>query len=176
MSRLLLVAALLPSLAFADTWSVLIVDPGPNKIQLIKEVRQATGLGLREAKDLVEAKMPQLVREGLTQPEALAFAKDIERSGARVEVRSTAGSVVARPTEPTTAATTGFAVRLESFTSKLVCIKVVREATGLGLADTKKLVESAPVVVKERLTRAQAEVLVTSLGQVGAKATLIEPK
>ncbi len=169
---------LAPLVAAAQSqWSVVLVDPGPNKILCIKEVRAATGKGLKDAKDFVEAKMPQVVREGLSEAEARAFGKALEGAGAKVEVRSS-GAVVAKADGAAEAQrTTGFAVKLEAFgASKIQCIKVVRDATGLGLAETKKLVESAPIVVKEGLTKAQAEVLAKQLLDVGAKASLVEPK
>ena len=63
-----------------------------------------------------------------------------------------------------------YRVTLESFgESKIQTIKIVREVTGLGLAETKKLVESAPVVIRET-DEARAKALVKSLEAIGAKA------
>ncbi len=59
---------------------------GDKKIQVIKTVRAATTLGLKEAKELVE-KAPTTVKEGLTKDEAEDFKKELEASGAEVEIK-----------------------------------------------------------------------------------------
>ena len=59
---------------------------GDKKIQVIKEVRAATGLGLKEAKDLVEG-APKTVKEGLTKDEAEKLKKALEEQGATVELK-----------------------------------------------------------------------------------------
>ena len=62
-----------------------------------------------------------------------------------------------------------FTVRLTSFgASKIAVIKVVRDATGLGLKETKDLVESAPTVIKQGLNQKDAEALEQSLVSAGA--------
>lgn len=68
---------------------------------------------------------------------------------------------------------TEFTVVLESFGDKKVnVIKVVREATGLGLVDAKKLVDECPSNIKEGVTKEEAEALKKSLEEAGAKATV----
>ena len=59
---------------------------GPNKIQVIKVVRAATALGLKEAKDLVEA-APKDVKTGLTKDEAEKLKKELEETGATVKIK-----------------------------------------------------------------------------------------
>jgi large subunit ribosomal protein L7/L12 len=59
---------------------------GPNKIQVIKVVRAATALGLKEAKDLVEA-APKDVKTGLTKDEAEKLKKELEDTGATVKIK-----------------------------------------------------------------------------------------
>jgi large subunit ribosomal protein L7/L12 len=59
---------------------------GEKKIQVIKEVRALTGLGLKEAKDLVEG-APKTVKEGLSKDEAEAAKKQLESAGATVEIK-----------------------------------------------------------------------------------------
>ena len=58
-------------------------------------------------------------------------------------------------------------------TDKILAIKAVKNATGLGLAETKALVESAPVVVVKGVDKAKAEALVSELTSAGATASLI---
>ncbi|MEK6622572.1 MAG: 50S ribosomal protein L7/L12 [Planctomycetota bacterium] len=67
-------------------FDVVLKDAGANKIQVIKAVRAETNLGLKEAKDLVEA-APKTVKEGVTKEEAAKIKKSLEDAGAKVEVK-----------------------------------------------------------------------------------------
>ena len=68
------------------TFDVVITDGGANKINVIKEVRAVTNLGLKEAKDLVEG-APKTVKEGVTKAEADELKKKLEAAGAKVELK-----------------------------------------------------------------------------------------
>jgi large subunit ribosomal protein L7/L12 len=67
-------------------FTVVLVDAGANKIGAIKEVRAITGLGLKEAKDLVEG-APKPVKEGVNKAEAEEIKKKLEAAGAKVELK-----------------------------------------------------------------------------------------
>ena len=67
-------------------FDVILADAGEKKINVIKEVRAITGLGLKEAKDLVEA-APKPVKEGVNKEEAEKIKKVLEEAGAKVEVK-----------------------------------------------------------------------------------------
>jgi large subunit ribosomal protein L7/L12 len=67
-------------------FSVILAAAGEKKINVIKEVRAITGLGLKEAKDLVEA-APKPVKEGVNKDEAAKLKKQLEDAGATVEVK-----------------------------------------------------------------------------------------
>jgi large subunit ribosomal protein L7/L12 len=67
-------------------FTVILADAGEKKINVIKEVRAITGLGLKEAKDLVEA-APKPVKEGVSKDEAAKLKKQLEEAGAKVEVK-----------------------------------------------------------------------------------------
>ncbi len=67
-------------------FTVILKDFGANKIQVIKEVRAVTGLGLKEAKDLVEG-APKPVKENVSKEEAADVKKKLEDAGATVEVK-----------------------------------------------------------------------------------------
>ncbi|MDZ4736623.1 MAG: 50S ribosomal protein L7/L12 [Rhodospirillaceae bacterium] len=69
-----------------DEFSVVLVAAGEKKINVIKEVRAITGLGLKEAKDLVEA-APKPVKEGVKKEEAEEIKKKLEEAGAKVELK-----------------------------------------------------------------------------------------
>lgn len=66
--------------------SVILAGAGGNKIAVIKVVKEATGLGLKEAKDLVDA-APKAVKEGLEKAEAEELKKKLEEAGASVELK-----------------------------------------------------------------------------------------
>ncbi|MDB5360263.1 MAG: rplL [Rhodospirillales bacterium] len=67
-------------------FTVMLTETGDKKINVIKEVRAITGLGLKEAKDLVEA-APKAVKEGVGKDEAAKIKKQLEEAGAKVEVK-----------------------------------------------------------------------------------------
>jgi large subunit ribosomal protein L7/L12 len=67
-------------------FTVVLTDAGANKIGVIKEVRAITGLGLKEAKDLVEG-APKPVKEGISKSEAEEIKKKLEEAGATVELK-----------------------------------------------------------------------------------------
>ena len=67
-------------------FTVTLTDIGGNKINVIKVVREVTSLGLKEAKDLVEA-APKAIKEGVNKDEAAAIKKKFEEAGAKVEVK-----------------------------------------------------------------------------------------
>ena len=67
-------------------FDVILVDAGANKINVIKEVRGITGLGLKEAKDLVEG-APKPVKEAVSKDEAAKIKKQLEEAGAKVDVK-----------------------------------------------------------------------------------------
>jgi len=67
-------------------FDVILADAGDKKINVIKEVRAITGLGLKEAKDLVEG-APKAVKEGVSKDEAAKIKKQLEDAGAKVDVK-----------------------------------------------------------------------------------------
>ncbi len=87
------VAAVAGPVAAADApveeqteFTVILANAGEKKINVIKEIRTITGLGLKEAKDLVEG-APKTVKENATKDEAAAIKKTLEEQGATVEVK-----------------------------------------------------------------------------------------
>lgn len=67
-------------------FAVILADAGPKKIQVIKEVRSVTTLGLKEAKDLVDG-APKPVKEGVSKQEAQEIKAKLEAAGAKVEIK-----------------------------------------------------------------------------------------
>ncbi|MGJ7612796.1 MULTISPECIES: 50S ribosomal protein L7/L12 [unclassified Variovorax] len=82
-------AAAGPAAAVAEEqteFNVMLTEVGANKVSVIKAVREITGLGLKEAKDLVEA-APKAVKEALSKADAEAAKKKLEEAGAKVELK-----------------------------------------------------------------------------------------
>ena len=67
-------------------FNIILVDAGANKINVIKAVREITGLGLKEAKDATE-NTPSTLKEGVSKEDAENFKKKLEEAGAKVEVK-----------------------------------------------------------------------------------------
>lgn len=67
-------------------FTVQLTEIGPNKVQVIKAVREITGLGLKEAKDLVDG-APKPVKEGIAKADAEAAKKKLEEAGAKAELK-----------------------------------------------------------------------------------------
>jgi len=75
-----------PAAEEKDEFDVILASAGDKKINVIKEVRGITGLGLKEAKDLVES-APKAVKEGASKDEAEELKKKLEEAGATVELK-----------------------------------------------------------------------------------------
>jgi large subunit ribosomal protein L7/L12 len=67
-------------------FTVVLANAGANKVNVIKAVRAITGLGLKEAKDLVES-APATVKDGVSKADAEKFKKELEEAGAKVEIK-----------------------------------------------------------------------------------------
>ena len=82
------VAAAGPAAAVEEQteFNVILKDAGAKKVEVIKVVRAATGLGLKEAKDVVDG-APKAVKEGASKADAEALKKQLEEAGAKVEIK-----------------------------------------------------------------------------------------
>ena len=130
----------------------------------------------------MSAKTEEIIEslKSLSLLEASELVKQIEETFG-VSAAASAGVVMAAPAagggDGDTAAAeeqSEFDVILESFdaSAKIKVLKVVRNATGLGLGDAKALVESAPKTVKEAVAKADAEALKKEIEEAGGKVTL----
>lgn len=81
------VAAAAAAVEEPTEFKVILADVGANKINVIKEIRAITGLGLKEAKELVDG-APSTVKEGIEKAEAEDIKKKLEAAGAKVEVKA----------------------------------------------------------------------------------------
>lgn len=147
-------------------WSVVLTRVGARKINVIKVVREVSGMSLKESKECTD-RVPSTVWTGASQQTALDVVERLESAGARAEAR--AGEVeVAEPT-----GRGAVSVRLLRLGQrKISVIKAVREGTGLGLREAKELVESAPVLVASGLGEERALELLLALTDAGASAEI----
>lgn len=79
-------AAAQPAAEEKTEFDVILVNPGAQKLNVIKIVRQITGLGLKEAKDLVES-APKPIKEGVSKEEAEKIRKELEEAGAQIQIK-----------------------------------------------------------------------------------------
>ena len=79
-------AAAAPEAEEKTEFNVVLAEVGPNKLKVVKAVKEACGLGLKEAKDLVDG-APSTLKEGLSKAEAENLQKAIEAEGAKVELK-----------------------------------------------------------------------------------------
>ncbi len=126
---------------------VVLVEMGPNKISVIKTVREVSGLGLKDAKDLVEAALPRRVRLDLTFDEATEVVSKFDTTGARVVVMPHVGEVPGGYPKPPLRVALGYReqqlwiTRVDT-SRRLDAIKAVREVTGIALEQAKDLVDA----------------------------------
>lgn len=155
-------------------YDVILTVTGPSKIAVIKEVRAAiAGIGLADAKILVES-APQPIKRGLTKTEVEELKQKFESAGAKVTVES-AGVEVELNSDPASRDTNGRydVILSETGPSKVAVIKEVREAvSGIGLADAKTFVETAPHPVVRGVTKDEAERLKQKFEAAGAKVII----
>ena len=162
--RILFVAGMLLALASLraedkpEVFDVVLLAQGDSIIQTIKAVREATpGLGLKDAMDLVKG-APKTVKTGASKADGEKLLKAFDALHAKAEMRDAGGKVVATTTvEPDLPGK--FDLILKSFKeeNKVFVVRIAKDATGLGLDECKKLVESAPVTVKSGLDYASAQ-------------------
>lgn len=147
-------------------FDLVLKDCGPRKIMVIKLLRELTGLGLKEAKDMAESP-GSTVKAGLERAEAARIERQLVDVGALVELRPRA---VEASVDDGPALVDVF---LHSFGSnKIQVIKEVRSLTGLGLKETKDLVEAAPRLIKANVDREVARRFQHQLTEVGAVVEL----
>ncbi|MDE5684622.1 MAG: ribosomal protein L7/L12 [Muribaculaceae bacterium] len=109
------------------------------------------------------------MRRGLSKAEAEIIATTLKKAGAVVEIKKTLpGNSVSASQK------TSFTVILKSAGhAKLGVVKCVKELTGLGLKDSKELVDNAPSTIRRGLSKAEAEIIATTLKKAGAEVIII---
>ena len=143
-----------------------LTEMGERKVEVIAAIRDITGLGLAEAKTLVES-APIMVKEDISEKEAEDIKAALEEIGATITILYKEELVNVEDVQSL------FNVELtEMGERKVEVIAAIRDITGLGLAEAKTLVESAPIMIKEGVTKKEAEDIKAALEEVGAIVTL----
>ena len=150
-----------PAAAEKEEFDVILLSAGDKKIQVIKEVRAITSLGLKEAKELVELKKKIEDEWGISAAAPVAVAAPGAVAGG--------GDGAGAAEEEKTA----FDVVLTGAGDKKIqVIKVVRALTGLGLKEAKDLVDGAPNPVKEGVAKEEADSMQAQLEEAGASVEI----
>jgi ribosomal protein L7/L12 len=141
-----------------DEFTIVLAAVGDRRIEVIKEIRALTGVGLKEAKDLVEA-APTAVIARARKGEAELIKNTFEYIGAKVQLKKVSKFTV---------------MLAASGPQKIEVIKEVRALTGLGLKEAKDLVEAAPTAIKEGVYEDDAEKIRVALEKTGAKVHFVK--
>lgn len=150
------------------TWTLLLDDAGQKKIQVIKEIRGITGLGLAEAKALTD-RFPSPVLAGVDHASASAAYRVLANAGARVRM----AEIAAEPAPETPAGL--YTVYLDDAGDKLIqVIKEIRGLTNLGLAEAKRLSEQTPAAVVTGVPHAAAAKAHQALAGAGARVRTVD--
>lgn len=152
------------------THDLILIDIGRKKIEVIKLIRENTGMGLVQAKNMVET-IPVMLLQNVTQAEAETAQSQLQMAGASVEIRSHT-AITQDVSHAEQVAGLCSVVMLKSGPKKINVIKVLREHTGLGLKETKELVEAAPVVLMQNISYDVAEQIRIRLTSAGATVEL----
>lgn len=136
----------------ASTFDVILGNPGAAKLQVVKAVKEILGLGLKEAKELVDG-APSVIGDGVSFATASALKSYLEDVGGLVDIKphSSRRSVASVATYSVVLSVVGAEV--------LMAVKVVKEACGLGLKEAKDLVDKAPSVLREGISYLEAQLM-----------------
>lgn len=153
-------------------WTLLLDDPGPKKIQVIKEIRGFTRLGLVEAKRLADV-VPSTVLDRVDHATASAAYRVLSNAGARVRMTEI-GAGPAAPGDAVAATGLHTVFLDDAGKRKIQVIKEIRGLTGLGLAEAKRLSEQVPSAVLSRVDHATASEAGRILTEAGARVRIAE--
>lgn len=148
-------------------FDVILQDPGPLKLAALKLTKELTGLGLKEAKELVDNTPCVILRE-ISSQQAVAIREQFAELEAKVTIAiSTVSNNHIDNTQP-------YAVRLISCgINKLSVVKVIKEITGLGLKEAKELADYAPSTIITGVTKSAALYIKDQLESIGARTSVL---
>ena len=161
------------------TYDVYLLSAGEEKIKVIKTIREITGLGLRESKNLVDS-APILIKKDVPESVAFSNVKELESVGASLQIKkdyfivySTKSLIQSKESENKYLYDVYLVVSGEE---KIKLIKIIREITGLGLRESKNLVDSAPSLIIKDVPEHEAFSNARRLESVGARVQIVKSK
>ncbi len=155
------------------SFGVFLKNNGPQKLQVLKKIKELLNIGLKEAKDFIDS-APVILKEGITEAEAKAIQAELIALDADVEVRGKKQRI-----EEETRYVEGksFGVFLKNNgPQKLQVLKKIKELLNIGLKEAKDFIDSAPVILKEGMTEAEAKAIQSELIALGADVELTSQK
>jgi len=153
-------------------YSVTLDSIGGSKLNVVKAVKEITGLGLADAKYLVDS-APAVILEGASYDEATSAISKLEDVGATATMTSEGTASSSSTSSASSDDGSLYTVTLDSVGgAKLNVVKAVKEITGLGLAEAKSLVDSAPSTILEGASYDEAISVISQLEEVGATASM----
>jgi ribosomal protein L7/L12 len=154
-----------------ERFDVFLQDPGESITPVILALCKGKRVGVKEAKELIDAAPVAPVLRAASAPEATTFADSLMGAGAKVRIANVSARAEAE-TRPGTRYDVVFLGRRPKAGPKARVVWLVRDVTTLTQSEARELVDSAPGVVRRDLHRAEAEFIVKELERVGAKAEL----
>lgn len=163
-----------PAEGAARRWQVVLADAGTQPIAVIRAIREATGLGLKEAKELLEA-APTVLPATFDVEVASRTRRLLEQAGARATFGLAADGEAGEAVGPAGASEGDTVdVMLRAPGERVIeVIKVLRRVTGWDLAHAKAVVEQAPYAIMHRVRRHDAEEVRRALEAAGATVELV---
>ena len=156
-----------------DEYDIVLLNAYVSKLETIKAIREVTGFGLKEAKDIVEA-APRLVTTVSGVNEANRIADVIRASGAEVNIKGKNMQATPAP-QPVVSQASKYDLILSGYSCiKLNAVNAVREAIGVGLKDAKDMVEAAPRLIKTVNGIDEANRIATQLRNAGVEIVIKE--
>ena len=141
----------------SKTFDIILKSAGACKLQVVKIIKEQTGLDLKESKDIVDA-APSYIKRNVNKEIAVAIKKELDEVGAFVELYENSKT---------------FDVILKSAGAcKFQVVKIIKEQTGLGLKESKDIVDAAPSYITRNVDRVMAETIKKELEKVGASVEI----
>lgn len=156
----------------AGEWTLVLESAGPKQIQVIKELRAITGLGLVEAKALTD-RASSTVLTRVDHASAAAAHRILTQAGAVMRIVEDRATGVEPAAEPRPDGLVSLVLD-DPGDRKIQVIKEIRLATGLGLAEAKRLTDRTPSTVLSHVDRATAATAQAALARAGAIAHIAE--
>lgn len=154
-----------------NTNGIKLIHCGDSKLLIVKIIKELTGLGLKEAKDLADG-VPCIILDNIPRNNAKSIIAQLEDAGAKAEI------VKLKQTQHHVSSKNGKVeecndvVLINSGAAKLQVVKIIKDLTGLGLKESKDIVDSTPSYIKKYVSVNEAESLKAILESTGAEVLI----